>query len=122
MSHNKYYIDISSNRFDAFVSLPSGGPPELHGRKLCHLAMACGQGMATATILGKNRAAAPETAFSTVPQLIKKYARAKDAKVGRSKTVFFWLVGHFLCSPLDSADKTRGSQLNLKISLSIAPP
>ena len=45
----------------------------MQGRQLYHLAKACGQGQATATILGKNRASAPETAFSTVPQIIKKH-------------------------------------------------
>ena len=63
------------------VNRPFGGPPELRGRELYHLAKACGQGMATASILAKNRAAAPEMAFSTVPQLIQNYARAKDAVI-----------------------------------------
>ena len=66
----------------------SGGPPEMQGRQLYHLAKACGQGQATATILGKNRASAPETAFSTVPQIIKKNGRAKDAVIS-CKLLFY---------------------------------
>ena len=63
------------------VKLPSGGPPELRGRPLYHLAEAVGQGKALTTILGKNRASAPETAFSTVPKIIEKFSQPGDEEL-----------------------------------------
>jgi hypothetical protein len=66
----------------------------MRGRPLYHLAKAVGQGSAMTTIIGKNRAAAPETAFSTVPNIIEKFAKPGDVVI--SKKILYFSTAHVI--------------------------